>query len=250
MSVFHWFLPFLFLPLTISFVLLLAGQVCRRRALVWAAVALLWFSSTPVVGGFLTRVAEGPAERVLANDAPTADAIVVLSAGRMIAPGRAAISEWEDADRFFGGVELFQAGKAPLLVFTGARPSGPLGAPLEGETLTVYARALGVPPDRIVTTGAVSNTEDEARAVAALLRPRPAGPTRVLLVTSAFHMSRAQQLFECAGLAIAPFPVDFQRAAGGRLRVRDFLPSAPGLQKTQAMLHELYGRLFYRVTGS
>jgi len=247
---FRKFLPFLFLPLTVSLVLVLAGLVFRRRVLVWAAVALLWISSTPVVGWLLVGVAEGPAERALASEAPTADAIVVLSAGRIIAPGRATISEWEDADRFFGGVELFQAGKAPLLVFTGARPSGPHGAPLEGETLAAYARALGVPPDRIVTTGAVINTEDEARAVAALLRARRAGRTRVLLVTSAYHMPRAQRLFERAGLPIAPFPVDFQRAAGGTLGVMDFLPSARGLQETQAMLHELYGRLFYRVTGS
>lgn len=243
------FLPFLLLPLTISVVLLLAGQVFRRRAFVWVAVALLWISSTPVVGGLLVRVAEGMAERALATEAPIADAIVVLSTGRIIAPGRAGISEWEDADRFFGGVELFQVGKAPLLVFTGARPIGPRGAPLEGETLTAYARAFGVPPDRIVTTGAVTNTEDEARAVAALLRARRTGRTRVLLVTSAYHMPRAQRLLRRAGLAIDPFPVDFQRAAGGRLGVMDFLPSAAGLQKTHAMLYELYGRLFYRVTG-
>jgi len=49
-------------------------------------------------------------------------------------------------------------------------------------------------------------------------------------------------------IAIAPFPVDLQRATGGRLGVVDFLPSAPGLQETQAMLHELYGGLFYRVS--
>ncbi|MBM3854299.1 MAG: YdcF family protein [Verrucomicrobia bacterium] len=241
----HKFLPFLFQPLTISLILVLF----RRRAFVWAAVLLLWISSTPVVGGLLARVAEGPAERARATEAPTADAIVVLSAGRIIAPGHAAISEWEDADRFFGGVELFLAGKAPLLVFTGAQPNGPRGVPLEGETLSTYARGLGVPQDRIATTGAVANTQEEANGVAVLLRVQRAGPTRVLLVTSAFHMPRARLLFERAGFAIVPFPVDFQYAAGSRLNVMDFLPSAVGLQKTHAMLHELYGRLFYRVTG-
>lgn len=245
MSFLRHFLPFLFQPLTISLVLVLF----RRRAFVWAGILLLWMSSTPVVGGLLVRVAEGPAERILATDASTADAIVVLSAGRIIAPGSAAVSEWDDADRFFGGVELFLAGKAPLLVFTGAQPNGPRGVPLEGDTLTAYARGLGVPQDRIATTGAVANTQEEANGVAALLRGRRAGLTHVLLVTSAFHMPRARRLFERAGLVIVPFPVDFQRAAGSRLGLMDLLPSAVGLKKTQAMLHELYGRLFYRVTG-
>lgn len=246
MSFLRQFLPFLLQPLTIGLVLVLL----RRRAFVWVGVLLLWISSTPVVGGLLVRVAEGPAERMTATDAPTADAIVVLSAGRLIAPGRAAVSEWDDADRFFGGVELFLAAKAPLLVFTGAQPNGLRGVPLEGETLATYAKRLGVPPDRIVTTGAVANTQEEALGVAALLRERRPGPANVLLVTSAFHMPRARRLFERTGLVIVPFPVDFQRAAGGGLGLMDFLPSAVGLHKTQAMLHELYGRLFYRVTGS
>ena len=33
---------------------------------------------------------------------------------------------------------------------------------------------------------------------------------RILLVTSAFHMRRAQRLFERQGPKVLPFPVDFQ----------------------------------------
>ncbi|MEQ1761401.1 MAG: YdcF family protein [Vicinamibacterales bacterium] len=193
------------------------------------------------------RAVEGPTDRALATQAPTADAIVVLSAGRTVAPGRDSVSEWEDADRFFGGVELFLAGKANLLVFTGARPSGPQGAPLEGATLSAYATQMGVPIDHVATTGPVANTQDEANDVAVLLRDRRAGPTRVLLVTSAFHMPRAQYLFEKAGLTVVPFPVDFRRVAGSRPGLADLLPSAVALQKTHTMLHELYGRIFYRL---
>jgi uncharacterized SAM-binding protein YcdF (DUF218 family) len=172
----------------------------------------------------------------------------VLGGQRIIAPGPAAVSEWVDANRFFGGIELFQAGKAPLLVFTGAPADGPPGAPSQGETMVAYAKALGVPSDRVVTTGLVRNTEDEAREAALLLRGRPGSPTRILLVTSAYHMPRAQRLFEHAGLAVAPFPVDFKRPAGGGSRgFLGILPSAAALSDTHLMLRELYGRLFYRV---
>ena len=249
MNFLRQFLPSLFMPLSVSMVLLLSGHLLRRRVLVWTALILLWISSVPVIGRLLVRIAEGPAEHTLATQAPISDAIVVLSAGRFIAPGRAAISEWEDADRFFGGVELFQAGKARLLVFTGALPDGPIGAPLEGETLAAYARTLGVASDRIAITGAVANTEDEAREVAALLLGRKMGAMRVLLVTSAFHMPRARRLFEHAGLVVAPFPVDFRPVGDGRFRLLDFLPSASALNQTQAILHELYGRLFYQFVG-
>ena len=133
----------------------LVGLLLRRRWLIWTGIAFLWLSSIPLVGGFLVRAAEGWAERIPASDAPIVDAIVVLSAGRTIAPGRTSISEWGDPDRFFGGVELFKAGKAPLLVFTEAGSPWEPDAPLEGEILAQHARALGIPPDHIVTTGQV-----------------------------------------------------------------------------------------------
>ena len=189
----------------------------------------------------------------MAADAFEADAIVVLSEGRVVAPGKAAVSEWNDADRFFGGVELFKAGKSPLLVFTGgAAPWEPNAAP-EGDVLAGYAKGMGVPDGQIVKTPRVTNTAEEALAVATLLRGRLSGPTwrggppRVLLVTSAFHMPRARRLFERAGMSVIPFPVDFKVSAGRTVSVLDFLPTAAALQETELAMREGYGRLFYFV---
>ena len=238
-------LPLFVLPLGITFIAVLVGLSLRRRWLIWTGIAFLWLSSIPLVGGFLVRATEGWAERIPASDAPIVDAIVVLSEGRAIAPGRAPISAWSDADRFFGGVELFKAGKAPLLVFTGGRSPWEPDAPLEGEILTQHARALGIPPDHIVTTTQVYNTAEEAQAVTAVLRARQATPPSVLLVTSAFHMPRARLLFERAGLRVTPFPVDF-RSGAGTVNMFDFLPSAAALSQTHMAMREMYGRLFYR----
>lgn len=223
--------------------------------MIWTGLAVLWLGSTPLIGDYLLRSAEGWAERGQAIDAPHADAIVVLSGGRLVAPGVAAISEWSDADRFYGGVELFQAGKAPLLIFTGGwAPWEPKARP-EGDISIEYAKALGVPGENAITTGAVVNTAEEAQAVAALLNKKAirvedgAGKFRILLVTSAFHMKRAQWLFERAGLQVIPFPVDFQVAEGGGLSGIDLLPGAGALNQTERALRELYGRFFYSLVG-
>ena len=249
----HKILPVFVLPVGITILLVLAGLRLRRRWLIWAGMAVLWLSSTPLVSGLAVRAAEGWAERGLAADASEADAIVVLSEGRVVAPGKAAVSEWNDADRFFGCVELFKAGKSPLLVFTGgASPWDPSAAP-EGDILAGYAKAMGVPDGQIVKTPRVTNTAEEALAVATLLRARLSGPTwrggppRVLLVTSAFHMPRARRLFERAGMSVIPFPVDFQVSAGGTVSVLDFLPTAGALAQTEMAWREGYGRLFYFV---
>ena len=243
-------LPLFVLPLGVSLILLTWGLARRRRAVTAAGLLVLVIGSNPLVGNFLIRWAEQWAERRVAAAMPTADAIVVLSAGRVIPPGPANISEWGDANRFFGGLELFHADRAPLLIFTGARVFWEPDAPLEGQVLAGFARAGGVPASQIAVTGQVGNTADEAMEVARLLRARQRDQPRVLLVTSAFHMPRARQQFEQQGIVVEPFPVDFWLSAGTRRTVLDFLPSVGALAQTQTALRELYGRAYYWVLGS
>jgi uncharacterized SAM-binding protein YcdF (DUF218 family) len=240
-------LPLFVLPVGITLMLLVTGIVRRRRWMLYAAAAVLWLSSMPIVSARLLAATEAGWVRLAAADMPAADAIVVLSGGRVRAPGPAAISEWTDADRFFGGVELFQAGKAPLLVFTGGASIWEPDEPLEGDVMAGYARTMGLPADRIRTTARVFNTEDEANAVSALLRGASTAAPHVLLVTSAFHMPRARQLFTSAGITVTPFPVDFSVSTPGGIALIDLLPSAPAMAQTHRALRELYGRMYYRL---
>jgi len=241
------------LPVSVTVILLLLGVRLRRRALIVGGVALLWLCSMPFVSGLATRVLEGRATRLPGSDTPSVDAIVVLSEGRTIAPGRAAVSEWVDADRFFGGVELFKAGKARYLLFTGGAPAWEPNAALEGDILAGYAMALGVPESQILKTTRVTNTAEESQAVATLLRDRLSDQAsgritrRVLLVTSAFHMKRARWLFERAGMTVIPFSVDFKSSVGRSWSVLSFVPSGGALAQTEAAIRELYSRLYYWV---
>jgi len=236
-------LPPLVLPLGAALILALIGLASRRRWLTATALLLLWLASTPITSRPLARFMEGGAERALAITAPTADAIVVLSGGRLVAPGPAAVSEWRGANRFFGGLELFDAGRAPRLVFTGGWSAMRPDAPTEGQILAAHAERWGVTPDRILVTERVTNTAEEAVAVASLLAPL--GARRVLLVTSAFHMQRASVLFERAGLEVIAFPVDFQ-VGDRRLSVNYLLPGAGALQLNDQSLREALARTVYR----
>ncbi|MDA1095486.1 MAG: YdcF family protein [Acidobacteria bacterium] len=238
-------LPLFVLPLGVCLILILWGLFRRRRGFIWAGVVVLLISSNPFVGRYAIRSAEGWAERRPVAQLATADAVVVLSAGRAVAPGPDAVSEWGDANRFFGGVEVFKAGKAPLLVFTGAWISWQPDAPREGDVLRTYAEAFGVPADNILVTDVVANTADEAREVLVVLGPRTAQLPRVILVTSAFHMPRAAAQFRAAGMTVDPFPVDFWFSAGTRTTALDFFPSVGALQQTHTALRELYGRAYY-----
>lgn len=238
-------LPLLVLPLGLALLLLGLGWWRGRRWPGHAALLLLWVAATPLTAEALWRWLEWPWRPLAAQSMPSAAAIVVLGGGRHPAPGPLRLSEWNDADRFFAGLQLFQAGRAPKLLFTGGwSPSTP-ALPPEGEVLRRQAISLGLPAAAVATTGRVSNTAAEARAIAAALPPR----SPILLVTSAFHMRRAQRLFERQGLRVVPFPVDFQATgswAGHPLAdPLAYLPSAGGLASSSRALREALGRLLY-----
>ena len=70
-------------------------------------------------------------------------------------------------------------------------------------------------------------------------------PSKRVLVTSAYHMPRAQRLFERAGLTVMAYPVDFQVSAGRTLNVIDFLPTAEAFKTTEMAWRETIGRVYY-----
>ena len=68
---------------------------------------------------------------------------------------------------------------------------------------------------------------------------------KIILVTSAFHMPRAQRLFEKEKFAVVPYLVDFKSVTTDSVTFTDYLPNAKSLAKTEMGMRELMGRLFY-----
>lgn len=248
-------LPLPLLPLGLVVALLLWSAWRGGRAPVLMALGCLWLFATPLTAEVLWRWLEWPSERqpaaaLLYRRSAEPFAVVVLGGGRHAAPGVGRISEWQDADRFFGGLEAFQQlraeGQRPRLIFTGGWWPGQPRLQPEGDVLRQRALALGLPAADLFSTSRVRNTAEEARAIALLL---PRGATLVL-VTSAFHMTRARRLFERQGLRVIPFPVDFQATgawAGHPLTdPLRWLPSADGLASSSRALREVFGRTLAR----
>lgn len=225
----------------------------RKWTPIIAATALLWISSTPFISDTLIKMIEGDFVRPSMSTVTTADAIVVLSFGAQRVPGDSGAIEFDDFDRFLGGYDLFQAGKAPLLLFTGGWSQMHLDQPVVGDALMARALSLGVPESALAVAGRATNTREEAAAVKAFLSQRaPTGATgestqRLILVTSAWHMSRAMRAFEDAGLDVHPYPVDSR--APTSTTILSFLPSGEALADTERVLHELLGRLYYWLSG-
>ena len=211
---------------------------------------MILFLSTFSIGfvaDFLWKLVEYPWQRIDENDAPTADAIIVLSSGgRPQAPGKSNIYEWGDPDRYFAGISLFQKGKAPKLFFTGGTTPYGRGLKDEGTLYKEHAISLGIPSYAISTTSKVVNTAQEAIEIRRNLNQINSS-SEILLVTSAFHMKRAKKLFERQGLLVHPFPVDFKASRVSEWQSPyKWIPNAKSLSRSSNALRELLGRIMYR----
>jgi uncharacterized SAM-binding protein YcdF (DUF218 family) len=225
-------------------IVILIGLIKNKKKIIYIAIGVLYTISTPILSNNFFKLVEGSEYRKPISAINSADAIVVLSGMLEINEvGDSTYKEWGDPDRFFGGIALFKAGKAQKLVFTGGKMPWDKSKKTEGAVLKEYAISNGIPSEKILVTKDVENTADEAVAVKELISPSK----RIILVTSAYHMYRAQQLFEKQGFIVIPYKVDYKTAGKSAINVMDFLPSAGNLEITETGIREIIGRLFYLV---
>ena len=210
-------------------------------------ILFLWTFSIGFVADLLWKLVEYPWQRIDENDAPTADAIIVLSGGgRPQAPGKANVFEWGDPDRYFAGISLFQKKKAPRLFFTGGTTPYGKESKDEGTLYKEHAITMGIPIDAISTTEKILNTAQEAIEIRRNLNQINSS-SKILLVTSAFHMKRAKKLFERQGFLVFPFPVDFKTSKISRWQSPfQWIPNSGSLNRSSIALREFLGRFIYR----
>jgi uncharacterized SAM-binding protein YcdF (DUF218 family) len=224
--------------------LALAGWHLRRRqrgpAVLVLALAVLYGLAGNV---HLARALAGSLERRVPVVDPAAlpvlDAVLVLGAGSERDPaGRPQLSE--SGDRVYLAARLWHAGKARLLVASGATPdAGAGGRDLAQETRTLW-RAVGVPDRAILAVPEPCwNTRDEIRAYAGLQARHHW--RRIGLVSSAIHLPRALALAGRAGLD--PVPLAADRLDRPRpFRLQDLVPQGAGFAISQRACWEYLGR--------
>ena len=146
----HKLLPLFLMPIMVIIFLIVIGLYKKRNSLIYFAIALFYILSTPIFSHAFFKLVEGDQSRKSIASIEQADAIVVLSGMLSLheMDGKEYI-DWGDHDRFFAGIALMKAGKAPNLIF--ARVKMPWGesSRTEGVALADYAADYGIPYDHI-----------------------------------------------------------------------------------------------------
>ncbi|MEI6651692.1 MAG: YdcF family protein [Chlorobiaceae bacterium] len=124
---------------------------------------------------------------------PTADVIVVLGAG--VLPSGKPTPTLERRTQY--GIELFRAGSAPMLLFSGG--IGKRGFS-EARVMRELAITEGVPGDRILIDEHSTTTFESAIACARIMNGQCL--RRAIVVTDSYHLFRAILAFRHLGVEV------------------------------------------------
>ena len=240
----HKILPLFIMPIMVFFLIIIFSTFKGYKKLTYYSLILFYIISTPIFSSIVMKQVEGEYTYGKFENQNKADAIVVLSGMMRINEFENDYKiEWGDADRFFKGIELYNFNKSNIIVFTGGKSPYNKTKISEGDILKEYAIRFGVKEEDILITKEVLNTSDESYAVKDLIGNKKT----IILVTSAFHMSRAKSLFEKQGHIVIPYKVDFKTPPKLSWHFIDFIASSQGLRKTEIALREILGRFYYSI---
>jgi uncharacterized SAM-binding protein YcdF (DUF218 family) len=222
----------------LALVLSMARRGRLARLVLSASIVILVGSSLPVVSDALRGSLEGQFRY---------QPVVVLGGG--VEPR---VAGWpyanlaDGADRVWHAARIYRAGKAGRVVLSGGGQPWHGRRESEAAAMATVLHDLGVPEEAIILEGQSRNTRENAVKSAIVLDG--AGISRVILVTSAMHMSRALGAFRAAGVSAVPAATDF-RVAEEPMHFLRFLPDAGALAGTTQALREYMGLWAYRWRG-
>lgn len=118
---------------------------------------------------------------------------------------------------------------------------------------SIYAKNLmkefGIKENRIFIDAKSRNTYENAIETKRILDSLQVTDS-VILITSAFHMNRAEACFQKAGVKFIPYPVHYIGNATRDYDIEAFLvPSAGAINDFQTMFREWIGIISYKMTG-
>jgi len=220
-----------------------------RRGQKWTALAaalLLYVFSIEPTANALSRALETPAPS--AKPDVVYDAVVLLGGlvdDRATATFGAAQYN-EDVERMLVTFDLLRSGRAKTAIISSGALDASRAEVVEARVIAKQLQEWGIAEDRIIIEDQAKNTRENAVYVAKIARAR--GLTRLLVVTSAFHMPRALDCFRAVALDVDAQAVDFRSYDTSRFSA-SWLPRAGFLAQSSAVLREVFGRYIYRLQG-
>lgn len=232
--------PTVFISLSLLGALLALRWRRAGTALVLLSSLCLFVAATPAMSSFLLYQVEAGVPRGDV-DLRAAQAIVVLGGDERLGNGGDIPDRLGEIslERIVYAAAAYRRLHLPIAVSGGPPVRGhqSQGALMQAALKQEFGVPVAWNEDRSETTW--ENAADVARLL------RPAGLTRVVLITDAWHLPRALWAFKQVGFEPLPWPAP--RDALQLDRPRDYVPDLHALSDSFDALHELIGGVYYRL---
>jgi uncharacterized SAM-binding protein YcdF (DUF218 family) len=226
---------------------LLTKKPKHKKWFLWSAFVLLLIFTNPFLGNLALKKWETPYKKLSKLD-KVYDYGIVLGG----------IAEWDEnykrlifkgsTDRLAQAINLYKTGKIKKLLLSGG--SGSEAKPEEKEMLFIreYLLQVGIPEDGILVESDSRNTHENAKFVAKMMNGKEGS---YLLITSAFHMRRAEACFKKEAINVFTWPVDrLSISEDEELNIHNLIvPSAEYILGWTLLLKEIIGYEVYRIMG-
>lgn len=203
------------------------------------ALVALWIAATPILANCLKLRLESHFPPQSIEMLPQSDVVVVL--------GGLAADLGNPAERIKHALQIYRAGKAPLIVVSGGNPPSQVVVVPESRLMADLLVELGAPRSALILESGSRNTRENAVNTAAIFKEH--GWRTGFLVTSGAHMPRALAAFQKVGLSVTPAATDIHAGASLFPSFVDFLPDAWALARTMSAIKEVIGLCVYRYRG-
>jgi len=223
----------------------------RRQAFFTGALALfITIVGSSKFPAYLLSTLEKPYAVEDLNALPDCDAVVLLGGSHGFSNyGVNSIEFGTATDRIITAAELVRLKKGKALVIGGGEYSSSGQTGLHGQLIAEWLGSWKPFDSPIHVLDYSSNTKDEADHTKVLAQKN--GWKKIILVTSAFHMRRAEALFKKTGLEVVSVGSDFEGLSSleADFRIYSIVPSPGGFQALGFYLHEQVGWLYYKLRG-
>lgn len=244
-------LNFLIIPLIWIFILFIITcfqkKPKRKNRFLVISILVLYLFSNEFVFNELVRPWEIPAKSY--EELIKYDIGVVLGGVISYDEKLERIQAQRGFDRVVQAIELYKRGYIRKIFISGGSGSISFPGMKEALFLKKHLLTLGIPEEDILIEAESKNTRENALFTSEILKEHGLADASLLLITSAYHMRRAQACFDKVGLKTDPFSTD--RTTGPRRKQPDylFIPNSGILFGWNAIIHEWLGYLIYFFAG-
>lgn len=241
------------MPLTITIILIVAGAFFIKRkwgkSCLWFGIFLLWFFSNQFIANQAMQVWEPEFKPF--NEIKNHEIGIVLTGVTNLsktAYDRTFFNK--GADRITHALQLYQEGKIKKILITGGQGLNPVNPQSEAEVLQRFLLMTGVPAEDMMIEDQSKNTAQNAEFSKSFLEEKGISITQeFVLITSAFHMSRAKGCFDKVGLKTITFPTDYY-SSDTKFDIPTLLfPDPYSIFMWHKLVKEWIGIAVYRIVG-